>query len=292
MIRFADKDTAPLVRSMWKTCFGDSESYMDLYFSSKYKNENTLIYFLENKPVASLQMLPYKMSFYREIIPISYLAGLCTLPEYRGRGYMGALINEAYKVMFDRNIDISILVPAEDSLYGYYIRYNFVQTFESSNTPILLEPIFKNNSNNTNAAFFEFNETYQQTNFTVLKDQADFVTILEENKMDGYSPKYNLGGMSTIIKPLEVLYIYANANPNLSLEIEVFDNWTNQQVLILVHEGKATQIISSTNSDIHKISVDIPILTKLLFGFHLKDLSTGYSSFFEEHHPIINLMLE
>lgn len=292
MIRFADKSTASLVRSMWKTCFGDSESYLDLYFSRKYRNENTLIYFIENKPVASLQMLPYKMRFYGKIIPIYYLAGLCTLPEYRSQGYMGALINEAYKVMFERNIPISILVPAEDSLYGYYEKYNFKQTFESNHKPILLEAIIKNNSNNINSAFIEFDGTYQQTDFTVLKDRADFETILDENKMDSYAPKYNLGGMSTIIKPLDLLNIYASSRPDLHLGIKLFNNWTDEEEEFLIQKGMAYQIANSIDTGINRITIDTPLLTKLLFGFHLRDLPASYSLLFQEHHPIINLMLE
>lgn len=292
MIGFANADTTPLVRSMWKTCFGDSESYMDLYFSRKYRSQNTLLYFVENSPVASLQMLEYNMKFYGKTIPIYYLAGLCTLPEYRSKGYMGKLINEAYKVMFRRNIPIAILVPAEASLFDYYSRYNFIQTFDSNKTPILLESYIKESSNNIDTAFTQFDKKYQQQDFTVLKNKTDFETILDENKMDNYAPKYNLAAMASIIKPMDVLNIFANTQPFLNLEIDLFDNWAKERLSISIQNGKATTKKDSDNLHPERIKLDTKELTKLLFGYKTYEISENYTDLFKEHKPIINLMLE
>ena len=107
MIQFANEHTMPLVRQMWKTCFGDADDFLDILFKYKYRNENTLIYFDGDKAVASLQMLPYTMTFYGEEIPFAYLAGLCTLPEYRRRGYMDQLIHRAHYVIGERGIPLS-----------------------------------------------------------------------------------------------------------------------------------------------------------------------------------------
>ena len=40
------------------------------------------------------------------------------------------------------------------------------------------------------------------------------------------------------------------------------------------------------------IEVNINMLTRLLFGFHTNELTVEYSSLFEEHQPVLNLMLE
>ncbi|HBU45953.1 MAG TPA: GNAT family N-acetyltransferase, partial [Porphyromonadaceae bacterium] len=58
MIHYADNTTRQQVYDMWKTVFGDSDEYMEIYFREKYRNENTLIYFESGKAVSSLQMLP------------------------------------------------------------------------------------------------------------------------------------------------------------------------------------------------------------------------------------------
>ncbi|HMM17459.1 MAG TPA: GNAT family N-acetyltransferase, partial [Petrimonas sp.] len=90
MIHYADNTTRQQVYDMWKTVFGDSDEYMEIYFREKYRNENTLIYFESGKAVSSLQMLPFDFSFHGSEIPVAYFSGLCTLPEARKKGFMGA----------------------------------------------------------------------------------------------------------------------------------------------------------------------------------------------------------
>src|SRR5574344_1225148 len=98
MIKLADNSTKGAVWDMWKAVFGDPDSYMELYFRTKYSNDNTLIYFENEKPVASLQMLKFNFTFYGDELPIYYLSGVCTLPEARRKGYMDKLIIESFKV--------------------------------------------------------------------------------------------------------------------------------------------------------------------------------------------------
>lgn len=282
MIQFANKNTAAEVRSMWKICFEDTEEYMDLYFSRQYKNENTLIYWMDNRAVASLQMLPYSIRLYGEVIPFYYLAGLCTLPEYRNKGYMGKLIRESFSIMKERGIALSILVPAEDWLFGYYEKYGFETTFDKGTKDIGFNKFLKKHESNLPNAYQEFNKIYQQKDFCVLKSEKDFETIVQEYIQDNRPPKYNLGGMSCIIDPLSILKLYAKKNGDKSFRIKV------EKRIFQISEGLVTQNQSSG----FDIEVNINRLTRLLFGFHTSELSKEYSSLFEEHHPVLNLMLE
>src|SRR5699024_2175983 len=119
MIHFADDSTKQAVRDMWKICFGDSDAYLDIHFNHKYQNENTLIYIEDQKPVASLQMLLFDFTFNGSEISIAYLSGLCTLPNYRNRGFMRQLITKSYKVAQERDIPLMILVPQDESVKSY-----------------------------------------------------------------------------------------------------------------------------------------------------------------------------
>ena len=87
MIRYADDTNKQQVYDMWKTVFGDPDEYMEIYFREKYRNENTLIYMKDGKAVSSLQLLSYQFTFCEKEIPVIYLSGVSTLPEYRGKGY-------------------------------------------------------------------------------------------------------------------------------------------------------------------------------------------------------------
>src|SRR5690554_4470565 len=97
MIQFADETIRPQIREIWKTVFGDPDNYMDVYFRHKYRDENTLVYVVEGKAVASLQMLPYLFTFCGTEIPILYIAGVSTLPEYRRRGYINQLLVRSFE---------------------------------------------------------------------------------------------------------------------------------------------------------------------------------------------------
>ena len=50
------------VRDLWQNCFDDSEDFMNLYFSTKYSDENTLVKVEGGLVLSALQMLPYTMT--------------------------------------------------------------------------------------------------------------------------------------------------------------------------------------------------------------------------------------
>lgn len=279
MIRLATSKDTPVVRNMWKTCFGDTEEYMDLHFSEKYKEENTLLYFEGEEAVASLQMLPYSIRFYGQVIPFYYLAGLCTLADYREKGYMRQLINESFKIMTDRNIPICGLVPAEDWLFNYYSKFGFAQIFEAGESKINLRPIL---SEDLKESYDSFDKTYQQQDFTVLKSLDDFKTVSKEYINEGYPLKGNLRGMARIILPEQALKLYANKNPDKNFHIKT------EEECFEIKNGKVSK--SKSSDDI--INADINLLTELLFGYNLTKTNQKYSNLFDSHNPIINLMME
>lgn len=277
MIQFANTETTPLVRSMWKTCFGDTEEYLDLHFTHKYRPENTLLYFVDNKAVASLQMLPYTFRIYGEIVPFYYLAGLCTLEQFRNKGYMGQLMKKSYKVMLDRQIPICGLVPAEEWLFDYYTKYGFAEVFDESKDSIDLKSIL-----NMPNIFETFDKQYQQSDFLVLKNKDDFEAIIADYKAEDYPPKHNLRGMARAISPEKLLVLYASKNIDQSFSIKVEDESFE------IKNGK----VSIIDSPICDFTVNISLFTRLILGYNTQQLPPEYSFRFKEHSPILNLMLE
>ena len=73
MIRIARNSHKQIVYDMWKTVFGDSDEYMQLYFSEKYRSENTFLYFHNAKAVSSLQILPFRFTFWGEEITMLFI---------------------------------------------------------------------------------------------------------------------------------------------------------------------------------------------------------------------------
>ncbi|MFV0536581.1 MAG: GNAT family N-acetyltransferase [Dysgonomonas sp.] len=281
MIRFSNEHIEPLIRQMWKVCFEDTEAFINLIFTQKYRPENTLVYFENDMAVASLQMHPYTISFYGEEIPFAYLAGLCTLPEYRNKGYMAQLINKAHQILEDRNIPLAILIPAEDWLFRFYEKFDYEQVFDKSEEPIYsLNKILAENPD-LESAYSSFDSLYRHKDFCVQKSFEDFKTIVEEYKNDKFPEKYNLAGMARTIDNSYLLKLFAIKNPSLSIRIK-----TEGQAYLI---DKGT--IGETQED-SDIEINRRMLCRLLFGYKTNELDKPLQTIFAEHHSVMNLMLE
>ena len=189
MIAFADDSQIRDVIHIWKTSFpDDSQQFMDMYFQKKYKNENTLLYFAENKAVSCLQMLPYDMTFYNTICQTSYISGAATLPEYKNRGIMGNLLTASFAEMIKRGNDFTTLIPQEPWLVGFYQKQGYTPCFEYCLNPILINEKIENqqytiiemSNANTQVAFRYYSEYCKKQNLFVLKSYQDFLIIWED----------------------------------------------------------------------------------------------------------------
>lgn len=108
------------VIDLWQACFHDDEPFVRLYFEQVYRNENTLVHQVGGRVDSALQMLPYTMAYGGTEIPVSYISGASTYPETRGKGQMKMLLQEAFGKMKQRGHPLSLLIPAEDWLFGFY----------------------------------------------------------------------------------------------------------------------------------------------------------------------------
>ena len=291
MIRFADKSSESEVRAMWKICFGDPDAYIDLYFREKYRPENTLVYIDEKKrTVASLQMLPFESTFHDSEIPLVYFSGLCTLPEARNRGIMGALINESFKEMQIRKIPLAVLVPQDNTVMRYYEKFGFVQTFDAGQPQPSLKKLLEKNAGNLQSAYREFDAMYRHRDMTVQKTFDDFRAIVEEAELFDFPEKKSLTGMARIIDAEALLSTFAKSNLRHNFSIAVNDD--------LISENKASFFIE--NGNVRKLEygigcdfkVEINDLAQLLFGYHISEKEERYQALFPEKNPQIHFMLE
>ena len=126
MIKFAEKNQKQEIINIWKTSFpDDTPEFVEMYFAQKYKEENTLIYMVENKVVSCLQMLPYEITFYNHICKMSYICGAATLPDYQNKGIMGKLLSKSFLEMKNRGDIFTVLIPQELWLIEYYQKYGY-----------------------------------------------------------------------------------------------------------------------------------------------------------------------
>lgn len=100
-IRFARENEKDNIREIWDYCFDDGPKFTDYYFEDKYDNKNTIVVEEENEIVSSLQLNQYKLILNEKIYDTSYIVGVSTFPQVRGKGYMKNImdftLNELYK---------------------------------------------------------------------------------------------------------------------------------------------------------------------------------------------------
>ena len=65
-------------RELWRNNFSHSDEFLDIYFDEKYADENNLTIRHDGNVVASMQLLPYRYTFYGTVLRAGYLNGLCT----------------------------------------------------------------------------------------------------------------------------------------------------------------------------------------------------------------------
>ena len=281
MIRFADETTRPQVREIWKTVFGDPDEEAELYFRHKYRDENTLIYMESEKVVASLQMLPYLFTFCGMEIPVIYLSGVSTLPEYRKRGYVRQLLIRSFEEAARRDVPLILLVPQEEWLLKFYARYGFAQTFDTGTEELIsLQVLLERYPGDLHMAFKMFNSLFRQEDMTVQKSFDDFRAIVEDATLCGFPPKRNLLGMARIIDAEKLLSLFARRYGDKTFSITVEDELLQENhVLFRIADEKIQKECPGVESS---LTTDIRELAQLLLGYHTSEKEAPFNTLFPE----------
>ena len=129
MIRYSVPEEKNIILNLFNTCFPGEEKFADWFFGKVYDYRNTLVYEDNGKIIAALQMIPVKLSDGVNTYTSSYLYGVGTLPEYRGKGIMAQVINFSFEEDRKKGTDYSILIVQEQSLLNYYSRFGFEKYF-------------------------------------------------------------------------------------------------------------------------------------------------------------------
>ena len=136
----------PSLLDLWKKVFGDSEEYIRLFFDKAYFDSECFAVIEEDKVISAFYLLKCSIKFNGEVYCGRYLYAAATLPDYRGKGLMSELINEALKYCESHNLDFIALVPADDGLYDYYDRpFGLSLCHAWSSAPAFLLPMIFNN---------------------------------------------------------------------------------------------------------------------------------------------------
>ncbi|MCD7838311.1 MAG: GNAT family N-acetyltransferase [Clostridiales bacterium] len=88
LCRFSRRDETPQLARLWQVCFGDTDDYIDHYFSTYYRPSRALVLEDGGKVCSMLLTFPnILITGEGRGEPACYIYAFCTAPEARGRGY-------------------------------------------------------------------------------------------------------------------------------------------------------------------------------------------------------------
>lgn len=128
-VRTAVQNDVPYLRLNWSVSFGDTDEYLDFFFSRRFIPDNTLVALAGEKVVSQLFLLPATLRTQEDEMPVDYLFAAATHPDYRGQGVMSLLLDEARTICRQRGIDAIVLLPGNETLYGYYEKHGYETAF-------------------------------------------------------------------------------------------------------------------------------------------------------------------
>ncbi len=114
---------------LWRCCFEDSEDFIHRFFSQVYQDQNAWTLEKDGRIVCAMQLLPYTINYYGQSIPATYIYGVCTHPDYRRRGYMHQLLEQAFVRLKEQGSGLAFLIPAHDWLFDCYRKSGFTEAF-------------------------------------------------------------------------------------------------------------------------------------------------------------------
>ncbi len=125
----AAAEMEPALRALWQRVFGDSSEYLDLFFHNCFDPAETMTASEEGVPLSVLYLLPMTVCAGEKEYDARYVYAVATAPEARSKGLSGRLLFETHRVLKERGISLSLLVPAEESLFGYYAARGYETSF-------------------------------------------------------------------------------------------------------------------------------------------------------------------
>lgn len=126
------------IRKIWTYCFNEGEEVENCYFENKYRAENTVVAELDGDVVASIHLNQHTIKFGNKEENVSYVVGVSTLPEARGKGMMKSLMNLSFEEIYNRGQNVSILMPIDFRLYR---RFGFENCYDMMEHRINIEDL-------------------------------------------------------------------------------------------------------------------------------------------------------
>lgn len=189
-IRYAIEKDLENIKDIWNYCFGDEEGFVNYYFDNKYKPENTILIEENDELISSLQLNQYKINLNNKIYDTSYVVGVSTYPNARGKGYMKDMMDFALNELYKKDQLVSLLMPIDYKLYkkyGYehcYDQIEYKLNIEELKQFKIVGDFEKITNNHINYMMDIYNEFLLNTNGYVVRDKNYYENLFKEIKCE------------------------------------------------------------------------------------------------------------
>ena len=120
-VTYPNDSLIPSLRDLWKKAFGDTDDFLDLFFSTAYAPDRCRC-IAEGRDVQSVL---YWFDCFLEEQKIAYIYAVATDPAHRGRGLCRTVMEDTMEVLQDRGYAGAILLPQEEWLIAMYAGMGF-----------------------------------------------------------------------------------------------------------------------------------------------------------------------
>lgn len=182
----AKSEYNPQLKQMCMLCFDEDEEEVDLMFNGYISSDICYCAIEKDIVAAALYLVPCTMAAKEGLIKGHYLYAAATLPQFRGKGIMHALIKYALEEAKKQGDVFSALLPANGSLYDFYKEQGYNEFFAAQNFNIKyadIKEIEYDKKDVTNCSF----DNIGQLRFNICIDK--FGTVLWERKIMDFAVK-------------------------------------------------------------------------------------------------------
>ena len=112
------------LRQLWKDTFGDTDTFLDIFFKTAFSYERCLCVTIDDSVVAALYWFDCEFSTQK----IAYIYAVATAKEYRGQGICHVLMEHTHLHLKEKGYAGAMLSPAEESLFDFYKKMGYETT--------------------------------------------------------------------------------------------------------------------------------------------------------------------
>lgn len=106
----------PALRSLWKEAFGDTDTFLDAFFTTGFSSERCRLVRIGQQPVAALYWFDCECRGEK----MAYLYAIATAKSHQGQGLCRELMDCTHKDLASVGYAGAMLVPGSASLFGFY----------------------------------------------------------------------------------------------------------------------------------------------------------------------------